>query len=311
MKAFITGISGFVGAGLAKRLLADGHEVHGLVRPSSLLWRLEEVKSRLHLHEGNLLEHESVSRILESVEPDVVFHLGVYGAYVTQTDNEKILKSSVLATLNLLETAKKCGVKMFVNTGSSSEYGAKDHPMLESERIDPNSYYAVGKAAQTLLCQHYGRTEKLPVVTLRLFSVYGPYEEPGRLVPTVIAHALAGRDIPIIDARIARDFVYLDDVSEAFVLASAKPELTGEVLNVGTGTQTTLQELANAVVRETKSKSHVILGAYEARTFDTFTWVADMQKTTTRLGFVPRRNLTNGLHESIMWFNNHAHYYKK
>ncbi|MDO8521214.1 MAG: NAD-dependent epimerase/dehydratase family protein, partial [bacterium] len=311
MKAFITGISGFVGAGLARRLLKEGHEVHGLVRSSTNLWRLEEIKTSLRLHEGDLLNKESMIRALQVAKPDVVFHPATYGAYPAQKDKRKILETSVFSTLTLLEAAKDVGVSMFLNTGSSSEYGTKDHPMQEGERIDPNSYYAVGKAAQTLLCQHFAHEEKFPVATLRLFSVYGQYEEPGRLVPTVILNAIQGKDISLADPRIARDFIYLEDVVDAYLIATKRPDLAGEIFNVGTGVQTTLNEFAHAVVAETKSGAKIVAGAYEKRDFDTFTWVADMEKTKKLLGFSARYNLTAGLKESIVWFQGHGNYYKK
>jgi len=311
MKAFITGISGFVGAGLARRLLKEGYEVHGLVRPTANLWRLEEVSDSLHMHEGDLLEQASIVRALQAAKPDVVFHLGVYGAYSTQKDKEKILQTSVLSTLTLLEAAKEVGAGMFVNTGSSSEYGTKDHPMREDERIDPNSYYAVGKAAQTLLCQHFAHEEKFPVVTLRLFSVYGPYEEPGRLVPTVILHALSGKEILISDPMVARDFIYLDDVTRALFLASKNPALAGEIVNLGTGIEHTLGDMADAIIKNTKTNSAYTIGGTEKRSFDTHTWVADAGKIKSLLGFTPRYTLDEGVAESVSWFKQHADYYKK
>ena len=279
MKAFITGISGFVGAGLARHLLEQGWEVEGIVRESSNLWRLENIKDRTTLHRGDLLEKEVVSKILHASKPDALFHLAVYGAYATQKDEDKILSTTILSTLHLLHAAKDAGAKIFINTGSSSEYGTKDHPMNEEERIDPNSYYAVGKAAQTLLCQHFARSEKFPVITLRLFSVYGPVEEPGRLVPTAILNALVSQPIMLADPSIARDFVYLDDVSLAYALAAAKPELSGEVFNIGSGVQHNLGELAEVIIAGTGGGGGVSVGAYEKRSFDTTTWVADMQKS--------------------------------
>ncbi len=311
MKAFITGISGFVGAGLARHLLTNGNEVHGIVRGTSNLWRLEDIKNDLHLHEGDLLNKESVENILKEVKPEVIFHLAVYGAYPTQKDTDLILSTSILSTLHLMQVAKKVGVKMFVNTGSSSEYGTKDHPMREDERIDPNSYYAVGKAAATHLCQHFAKTEELPVLTMRLFSVYGPYEEPGRLAPILIQNALSGNDIQLADAKVARDFIYLYDVAEALRLAGEKPELSGEVLNLGSGVQSTLGEFADKVIALTKSSSQKVLGNYEKRSFDTYTWVADMSKTKSLLGFTPRYSLDTGLAENIEWFKQHAYNYKK
>jgi nucleoside-diphosphate-sugar epimerase len=311
MKAFISGISGFVGAGLARHLLAEGVEVHGMVRGSSNLWRLEDIKNDIHLHIGDLLNKDSVTRAIKTTKPDVIFHLAVYGAYPTQKDADLILSTSLLSTLHLLNAAKEAGVGMVVNTGSSSEYGTKDHPMREDELIEPNSYYAVGKAAQTLLCQQFARQEKLPIVTLRLFSVYGPYEEPGRLVPTVIQHALAGKDVPVADPRIARDFIYLEDVVVAYSLAAKKPELSGEVFNLGTGTQRTLLELVDAIIAITDSRAKPAVGAYEKRSFDTYTWVGDMKKTGSLLGFTPRYTFQEGLVKSVAWFTEHGAYYNK
>lgn len=311
MRAFVTGISGFVGAGLARRLLKEGYEVHGLVRTSANLWRLEDIQKSLVLHRGDLLDKVSIVSAISSAKPDMVFHLGVYGAYSMQKDKEKILETSMLSTLWLLEAAKEVGVGMFVNTGSSSEYGTKDHPMREDERIDPNSYYAVGKAAQTLLCQHFANEEKLPIVTLRLFSVYGPYEEPGRLVPTVVLNAMRNKDISLADPRIARDFIYLDDVTDAYIAAAKSPALSGQVFNIGTGIQTTLGEFAQAVIIAAKSSSKIVTDVYEKRSFDTLTWVADIEKTKKLLGFSSRHDLTVGLKKSIVWFQEHADHYNK
>lgn len=311
MKVLITGISGFVGAGVARHLLGRGIEVHGLVRITSNLWRISDIRNELILHTGDLLDKDSVGRALSKAKPDVVFHLAVYGAYPSQQDADLILSTSIISTMHLLNAAKAAEVKMFVNTGSSSEYGTKDHPMREDERIDPNSYYAVGKASQTLLCQHYARQEKFPVLTLRLFSAYGPYEEPGRLVPTVLLNALAQKEITLADPNIARDFIYIDDVAEAYYLAATKTELSGSVINIGTGVQHTLNELADIALEVTKSTSEVTVGTYQKRGFDTNIWVADTQQMESRLGFKPSYNLKQGIEQCVPWFQQHADYYKK
>src|SRR3989338_1475150 len=312
MKVFITGIAGFVGAGLARTLLEDGAEVSGLVRADSDLWRFEEIKSGLDLRIGDLCNKKDVFEVISSVKPTVVFHLGSYGAYPRkQSDPEKILETSVHGTLHVLLAAKKAGVGIVVNTGSSSEYGTKDHPMEEGEILAPNSYYAVGKAAQTHLCQHFARMEGLPVITLRLFSVYGPFEEASRLVPTAIAHALAGSDVPIAHPDIARDFIYLSDVLEAYKRAGNMPELGGEVINVGTGVQHTLRDIYEAVVRETGSSSKMKVDVYETQAFDTNMWVADVSKMRSKLGLTPKYSLEDGMRETVTWFSSYAHVYKK
>jgi len=306
MRIFITGISGFVGAGLARGLLGDGAEVHGLVRPSSNLWRLADIRDRLHLHSGDLLDAESMRAALHAARPDALFHLGVYGAYPTQKDKNTIVRTSLLATMDLLDMAKEAGVGIIVNTGSSSEYGTKNHPMREDEIIEPNGYYAVGKAAQTLYCQQFAREEKIPVITLRLFSVFGPYEEPTRFIPTLISNALANKDIPLANASTARDFVYLDDCVEAYRLAARHPELSEHIFNVGSGVQHTIKEAFDEVVALSGSASRPLIGAYEGRDFDTSIWVADMDKTRSELGFSPRYTFPEGLRATMDWFKTHG-----
>lgn len=311
MKAFVTGASGFVGAGLARALLVRGDEVHCLVRPSSNLWRLEDIKKELHVHTGDFLDKEIVTRAMRAALPSVVFHLGSYGTYPKQQhDTRKILEATILGAHTVFSAAKENGVGMLVNAGSSSEYGPKDHPMREDEPLAPNSYYALGKAAQTFLGQHMARAEGLPVVTLRLFSIYGPFEEPGRFVPTVISNALRGIDVPIADPHIARDFLYLPDAIDAFLLAAEKPELSGEVINVGSGTQATLLDVYNEVIAKTGSKSRASFGTYEKRPFDTNIWVADTHKLRTLLGCAPRFSLAQGIADMVKWFPSHAHVYE-
>jgi nucleoside-diphosphate-sugar epimerase len=301
MRVFITGIAGFVGSGLARSLVRHGVEVHGLVRPSSDLWRLEDTKDELHLHTGDMLDADSMRAAIKSARPDTILHLGVYGAYPTQKNRDLIMRSSLAATMTLLDAAKAEGVGMVVNTGSSSEYGTKDHPMREDELIEPNSYYAVGKAAQTLYCQQFARAENLPIVTLRLFSAYGPFEEPTRFIPTLIAKTLAGEDVPLADPNIARDFIFIDDIVDAYRAAAGRPELSGEVFNIGSGVQCTLQEAFDTTVTLTGSSSKALAGAYEKRSFDTSLWVADMEKTNSGLGFTAKHTLESGLAKTIEW----------
>jgi nucleoside-diphosphate-sugar epimerase len=309
MRVFITGIAGFVGAGLARALLRDGVEVHGLVRPSSDLWRIADIQDKVHVHQGDLLDAESIRSALKESRPEVVYHLGVYGAYpAVQKDKDIIMQTSLIATMALLDSAKEYGARIVINTGSSSEYGTKDHPMREDELIEPNSYYAVGKAAQTLYCQQFAREEKFPVITLRLFSVYGPYEEPARFIPTLVTKVLAGEDVPLSAPTVARDFVYLDDVTDAYRIAAGKGELSGEVFNIGSGVQHTLEDTFTTAVSLSGGTSKAIFGAYEGRSFDTTKWVADMSKAEKQLGFIPKYTLEDGLRATMAWVKEHHGY---
>src|SRR5207249_6044598 len=122
-----------------------------------------------------------------------------------------------------------------------SEYGYRTAAMSEADRLEPNSVYAVGKAAQTHLASLYGkRTEGPATVTFRLFSVYGPWEEPTRLMPTLLRRARAALPLEMVGRDVARDFVYVDDVLDALLGLEALEGRRGEVFNLGSGVQSTL-----------------------------------------------------------------------
>jgi len=311
MKVLITGIAGFIGANLARTLLGEGAEVHGIVRPSTDLWRLQEIKKKLHLHTADMDDRKSVTGVVASVRPSVIYHMSAYGAYPSiQTEPEKILQTSLFSTLYVLDAARTEKVDMIVNAGTSSEYGTKDHPMRENELIEPNSYYAIGKAAQTHLAQYTATHGGPPSVTLRFFSVYGPFEGPTRLVPIVVRNALKGIDVPISDPSIGRDFIFIDDAVEACLKAARSPKLSGEVINVGSGRQHTLEDVFNAVIKETGSKSKMAVGAAQKREFDTNIWVADATKMKKMLKCTPKYSLADGMARMVKWFPEYAHIYQ-
>src|SRR5215210_7928115 len=150
-RALVTGAAGFVGANLARRLLADGWEVDLLIGPDSDPWRLEGLPGGDQMHRADLTDAARVESVLAAARPSHVFHLAAHGAYSWQTDAERILATNVLGTMNVLESTLRHGCAAFVNTGSSSEYGFADHAPTEDELPEPNSVYAVAKAAATML----------------------------------------------------------------------------------------------------------------------------------------------------------------
>ncbi len=311
MKVLITGIAGFIGANLARTLLKNGAEVHGIIRSSTDLWRLEDIKRKLHLHTAEMDDRDSVSAVVKAVRPSVIYHMAIYGAYPSlQIEPEKILQTSIFSTLYVLDAAREVGVDMVVNAGTSSEYGTKDHPMREDEVIAPNSYYAVGKAAQTHLAQYTALHGGPPSVTLRFFSVYGPFEGPSRFVPNAVKNALKGTEIPVSDPSIGRDFIYISDAVDACLKAALAPQLSGEVINVGTGKQQTLGDVFNAVIKETDSKSTMAVGVAKKREFDTNIWVADVAKMKKKLKFAPKVSLADGIANMVKWFPSYAHVYE-
>lgn len=298
----VTGAGGFVGAVLARRLLAEGHDVHLLLRPGSTSWRLSELRRDVRRHHADLEDAAAVRAALATARPDWIFHLAAHGAYSSQTDLRAMVRANIVGTMNLVEAALETGFESFVSTGSSSEYGFKDHPPAEGELPEPNSYYAVTKASATLFCAFIARSRQAAITTLRLYSVYGPYEEPTRLVPTVVVEALGGRLPRLAHPGIARDFVYSDDVAEACLLAAgaARPG-DGAVYNVGSGTQTTLLELVELARARFGVEEAPDWGSHPDRAWDTSVWVSDPSRIRRELGWQPTVTLGEGLDRFAGW----------
>jgi dolichol-phosphate mannosyltransferase len=298
-RVIVSGASGFVGANLARRLLRDGHEVHLLLRPGRPQWRLAGIQADVRALPVDLVDREAVARALAAARADWIFHLAAYGAYSSQVDARRIVETNLIGTMNLLEAGQRAGFEAFVNTGSSSEYGFKDVAPAETARLEPNSDYAVAKAAATLYCESVARRGDLPISTLRLYSVYGPFEEPTRLIPTLVTRALRRELPPLVDPSIARDFVYVDDATEAYVQA-ARQRARG-VFNVGTGVQTTLRDLVDLARRLFGVAAEPTWGSMAARGWDTTTWVANPERIRAELGWRAGWSLEAGLVATADW----------
>jgi nucleoside-diphosphate-sugar epimerase len=301
-RALITGATGFVGANLARRLLRDGHEVHVLVRPDATMWRIASVRDDLRIHVADLGDRMELARLLALVRADWIFHLAAYGAYPTQRDWPRMVDTNIVGTFNLVDSAVSVGFEAFVNTGSSSEYGSKDHAPAETEGLDPNSHYAVTKASATMLCRYTARTCRVSIPTLRLYSVYGPYEEPTRLMPTLLLRALQGSLPPLVDPETVRDFVYIDDVCDAYVLAAQRSlGDPGAIYNIGSGRQTTLRDLVESVRTTFGISDQPSWGSMSRRSWDTPVWVADNDKARRELNWSPTTELDRGLDLTMAW----------
>jgi nucleoside-diphosphate-sugar epimerase len=297
----VTGASGFVGACATRALSARGHAVHVLLRDPGRAWRLKDVLGQVIVHSGDVRDAGAVRSCLMNARPEVVLHLATRGAYEAQSDADAIFATNILGTHNLLEAAAEAGASLFVQAGSSSEYGFRSQPMRETDRLEPNSVYAVAKAAQTHLGQLWSRRGAMPVVCLRFFSVYGPWEEPTRLIPTLIRQACAGLPLALASPETARDFVYIDDTLEALLDFPRLRGAGGEVINISSGRETKLREVVAEVLRLFPGRSQLRWGTFPARHWDAAHWSGDVAKAERMLGWTPRHSLAEGLAKTVEW----------
>jgi UDP-glucose 4-epimerase len=304
-KVVVTGGSGFIGANLVRRLLRDGHSVHLLLRQGYSAWRIEAVRGDVMLHIIDSRDQNQLTDELSSIRPEWVFHLAVNGAYPEQTDAEEMFRTNVLGTMHLVQACMKSGFGAFVNTGSSSEYGFKKSPPSERDLPEPNSDYAVTKAAATLYCRYIAQRYGLCIPTLRLYSIFGPFERPGRLIPTLIVKGQKGELPPLVDPDISRDFVYVEDAVEAYILAAATAgQEPGAVYNVGSGTRTSIRSMVEIARKILDIRSEPEWSTMKKRIWDTADWQADPTLIRDRLGWQPTRDIAGGFAETVAWLRN-------
>lgn len=299
MRILLTGGSGFIGANLTRYLIERGHEMHLTVRDTSA-WRLQGVLDKVTTHKGGIYHLGNAETLIGHVKPEAIIHLAAYGAYQTsETDETRIIQTNMGTTRWMIDAAIKEGVGLFINAGSSSEYGFCDHPPHEEEAPKPNSIYGWSKAGATQYVAM--KSNQIPATTLRLYSVYGPWEEPTRFVPEAIAGALAGKLPTFGDSHVARDFIYVDDVCRAYEAVLEHKGKLSPVYNVGTGQQRRIGECVRTICRLTGCKDEPQFGVRERNAWDSNVWVCDPWLINRELSWKAEYSFKQGIEQLVEW----------
>lgn len=299
-RCLLTGVSGYLGSHLARALGGRGVEVHGLSRPGADRRRLKGLEGVVTVHEADLLDSVALGRALAQVRPDGIFHGAVIRPAPGLSDSE-ITAANVTGTHHLVEAAVEAGVERLVIAGSATEYGPGKPPLREEDPSPPGSPYGTAKAAATTLGLRAHEQGRLQVTVLRLFYLYGLDEKPERLIPSAIRAVLSGRPLPLTGPGLRRDYVFVEDAVDACVRSLNPGRPSGQVVNVGTGTDTSNEEVVELLGELMGRPVTVAAGRLPPRATDRTHWCADVSRAARVLGWRPTTSLRQGLARCVAW----------
>ena len=274
MKAFVTGHNGFVGKNLVKGLEAEGVEIEKMITRYLTIRDADKIKNC-----------------------DYVFNCAA-----ELYDESGMIDSNVKLTKNLCIASKEANLKAFIHIGSSSEFGKVDHYIHEDMPLRPTNLYEVTKAASSQLCRIYAKKYNKPIVVVRPFSLYGPHERERRLVPTIYNKIKANEPAEIYDGF--HDWVYIDDFIDALmIIAKSGPEkITGDAVNIGTGIQSTNEDVFNAFKSlEGFENANMIKKRGFSSQYDHTTWVCNTQYARNKYGIQCNTHLNDGIRKYVEW----------
>ena len=298
----IIGASGFIGAKFFYNLNKYRDDVFACSKNVKYSWRLSAADNS-KLINLDILDTDNLKNIIEKIRPQTVFNLSAYGGYSRQTDVAKIHQTNYMGTLNLIRTLMDTGCSAFVQAGSSSEYGLNCSGPNEGDQLLPNSDYAVSKIGASYLIKYYGKIQNFPCANLRLYSIYGPWEERDRLIPGLIENGTKGRYPNFVNKNISRDFVYVDDCINAFIKAALTACKTnpGISINIASGVKTTLEGVSNISKKLFNIKTDPVFDSMENRKWDLSEWYGNPSLAQEILGWKYKTSFEEGLKLNIEW----------
>jgi dolichol-phosphate mannosyltransferase len=246
-------------------------------------WRLEGLPEH-NIIAVDLLVDSNLDFLLKKTQPRTIFNCTAFGAYSFETDSQLIYQTNFNLTDKILNRLDLHQISCYVHAGSSSEYGDNCSGPLETALPAPNSDYAVSKIACANLLYFYGKKKQFPCANLRLYSVYGPLEDSSRLIPNLIRQGVEGKYPNFISPDISRDFVYVDDVSQAFIdtAINLKEEDYGESFNIGSGQKTTIGEVAKVAKEIFNINTEPVYNSMQNRNWDISDWYANALENKER-----------------------------
>ena len=283
-KVLISGISGFIGSHVRHYFI--DHDITPIALDRHDLY----------------IEVPKLARIIQAHKPNYIIHLASYGNHRYQTNDTETIMANYFALYNLLKASELIDFEAFINVGSSSMYGKKQFAMRETDRLEPDTFYAATKAGGTYLARAFAIQNKAPIATVVPFSVYGDGEAEHRFIPQVIEHLHSRRVMSVSDHPF-HDWIYVKDFVRGIAsVIDNIDKLKGQTINIGTGKAHTNLDIIKKLER-ISGKQLSRIPSKVIHKYDSPYWEADITKLST-LGWKPETTLTKGLKKCYDFYTN-------
>jgi UDP-glucose 4-epimerase len=298
----ITGASGFIGRHLTRRLLAEGLEVHALTRELAVDKPSGTERARWTV--ANLCQFDDVTGAIARIAPRTVFHLAASTAGRSRTDSVALTEAidvNLRGTLNLFSALAQSttAVERVVRTSGLEEYGLGPAPFCETQREQPISAYSASQVATTHFSEMLFLSTAFPITTLRLALVYGPEQSTAFFVPALIEACLNNRSFPMTAGTQTRDYLYVQDAVEALILAARSRNVDGAVINIGSGAEVSMLDIATRICTQLDRKHILRAGAVPDRQPEIRHLVCNPNAALDTLAWRARTSLDDGLRLTI------------
>jgi len=317
-KVLVTGAGGFIGSHLVERLVGLGAEVKGFVRYNSrndqgLIELLPpQTRQLIELVKGDLRDVEAVRYSMRKM--DVVFHLAALIAIpYSYLNPREVVETNIMGTLNVLNTARDCGVEKIIHTSTSEVYGTAQYvPIDEKHPLQGQSPYSASKVGADMLAGSFHRSYDMPIAIIRPFNTYGPRQSARAVIPNIITQALTQDEVFLGSLHPTRDLTYVDDVIDSFVKVAESHVSVGEVINIGSCFEISIGDLTHKIFSLIGRELKIVSDRRRIRPAksEVERLCADNSKAKRLLGWQPKVSLDQGLVKTIDWLKENIDRYK-
>jgi len=306
----VTGGAGFIGSHLVRRLVGDGHAVSVTVKYASLIdnVRLADVWDRIEVIEADLRNADSL-RPLAKRHFDAIYHLAAYNHVGDSFLHvNEALQSNAVATANLIESGVAFGLFLYMST--SECYGLQNEvPFREDATSFPISPYAVGKYAGELYARFKRHQTGQPIVCVRPFNTFGPYQSEKAVIPELIIRCLRGLPVETTEGLQTREFNYVDNQIDGLLAATAADPPPDGIINIGSNHEIAIRDLVRRIHELCGTDAELRIGALPTRPTEIWRMSSDNQRAKDLLGWSPRVPFDEGLQRTVAWYRRYTEVY--